>query len=743
MAPSQAQKARTVKRSKGEPPRKRGNKGDFHGRRLEYLDNSFAEYFAASEANTVGTWYTQTLFPTWFSTFPWYTSLADEVPEGFNVEEGEAKLDQETLATKEETKNSLRTKIKSWFNYQRTVKGAREAENAWKGWLNQLREADSEFKSEVAAAFDQEWPALGLPAEERVNKRREIAERLLSLKSDAVKKRIHEAADAQYKAAMEEWGKGAWREDVTDPVERAQAIASLSQVVQPLLDGIRSMTGLYVGMFAAEVPPEATFLPDRIRGVYVESGNLPGGKTFPTYDARGFQLCSKLFARFALATANGDGSKPEDSYLELLKDVLPAQVLAELASKTVPAETVHVAPPPIANTAPPPQIAAAEPPLPIANTIPHPVSPEPDLLQRAVSKIREAFESAGKGGCVGEEFLLELANLPLDEQATRVRRLCSTSVSEYEVTRESNIARKNHLCRQLGFSDLAFPAVNKRPAQGEEEEHQDDAEYQPDAAQKRRRGNESGAVRRSTRTTRVDGQVSGHNRSEGSGSQRSEGAMDEDETATAATSHGSSPSTPQDFSFPLEAEDPPASPPAQAASSTLTPSTHERPRPKWFANAWKAFTDGENQGLYGRSWLELLALWESIEKSAGYEEKKGIKLRQSTKRPIQVYNWIRSARYYHRQPPIPKLDAFASSWWHWWAEINPSWRERSNDGKLTRSGDGDWSDLIVPGVNGLLSVLVSLWWWRAQAASGSPALASWQDAIADVLWVLGQIADTL
>ena len=66
--------------------------------------------------------------------------------------------------------------------------------------------------------------------------------------------------------------------------------------------------------------------------------------------------------------------------------------------------------------------------------------------------------------------------------------------------------------------------------------------------------------------------------------------------------------------------------------------------------------------------------------------------------------------------------------------MQPEWRPCDlDDGSLVQEGVGEWLKLQRPGKNGMLLVLLSLWWWRAHPAADA---AEWATAVDDVLWVL-------
>ena len=73
----------------------------------------------------------------------------------------------------------------------------------------------------------------------------------------------------------------------------------------------------------------------------------------------------------------------------------------------------------------------------------------------------------------------------------------------------------------------------------------------------------------------------------------------------------------------------------------------------------------------------------------------------------------------------------------WWEGINPEWRER-HDGQMVLNGTGDWGCLMVPGINGFLSVLIGLVGYHDVATH-----EKWVQIATDVSWALSQILDVL
>ncbi|KAF9017041.1 hypothetical protein BDZ89DRAFT_935656, partial [Hymenopellis radicata] len=84
-------------------------------------------------------------------------------------------------------------------------------------------------------------------------------------------------------------------------------------------------------------------------------------------------------------------------------------------------------------------------------------------------------------------------------------------------------------------------------------------------------------------------------------------------------------------------------------------------------------------------------------------------------RPSVLTTWIMNGRTRTgKRVVLGEADAaaLATSWESWWAELQEIWRMRDEDGRWRRDVYGnEWKKLIVPGQNGLLSVVAVLSWW--------------------------------
>ncbi len=70
--------------------KKRGNQGDFHGKRLEFLEAKLPDYRRASQDNKVRIWFNEEFFPSYWAAFHWSLPLdKDPTPDHVYPEDGE------------------------------------------------------------------------------------------------------------------------------------------------------------------------------------------------------------------------------------------------------------------------------------------------------------------------------------------------------------------------------------------------------------------------------------------------------------------------------------------------------------------------------------------------------------------------------------------------------------------------------------------------------------------------------
>ncbi|KAK7026681.1 hypothetical protein VNI00_015554 [Paramarasmius palmivorus] len=111
----------------------------------------------------------------------------------------------------------------------------------------------------------------------------------------------------------------------------------------------------------------------------------------------------------------------------------------------------------------------------------------------------------------------------------------------------------------------------------------------------------------------------------------------------------------------------------------------------------------------------------------------------SPNRPDIYKRWFKEARTADIPEPFPPVEEFKADLWAWWNAINPAWRERMGDCRMSRSKDGDWAVLRCPGQNGLLLPLIGLcWWYLKDAIEGGSE--EWKEFAEDILWVIEKVS---
>ncbi|KAJ7178543.1 hypothetical protein C8R43DRAFT_871984, partial [Mycena crocata] len=201
-----------------------------------------------------------------------------------------------------------------------------------------------------------------------------------------------------------------------------------------------------------------------------------------------------------------------------------------------------------------------------------------------------------------------------------------------------------------------------------------------------------------------------------------------------------------------DAPPPPASPPAatpekakRSTGSSLQEKrvlpTNDRPvcppdAPAWLQDTIKPLLKVNLDLHYHR----LLRAYLALEKSYNYASGEAA-LPKIAQRPKQVGKWIQYAR--DRKPDINNVMKYEREWWVWWGKLQPSWREKGEDGRpveMSISACGNWSTLIAPGMNGMLSVVASLsWWGEAEEKAGTGVSEGWRAAVKDVIWVFNAL----
>jgi hypothetical protein len=110
----------------------------------------------------------------------------------------------------------------------------------------------------------------------------------------------------------------------------------------------------------------------------------------------------------------------------------------------------------------------------------------------------------------------------------------------------------------------------------------------------------------------------------------------------------------------------------------------------------------------------------------------------ATSRPSCVKIWIQSARTMSDDFVDNRvvLRALPAQWWSWWRVLQPSERGDS----LSRIEQHmDWKQLNVAGINGILSIVVVLYWWGCKVCHHEDRIKEWLKAVDEATWTFGQM----
>ncbi|KAJ7925377.1 hypothetical protein B0H13DRAFT_1600506, partial [Mycena leptocephala] len=165
------------------------------------------------------------------------------------------------------------------------------------------------------------------------------------------------------------------------------------------------------------------------------------------------------------------------------------------------------------------------------------------------------------------------------------------------------------------------------------------------------------------------------------------------------------------------------------------------------APIWVKHAFGEiSREPIGAHFEEVIRAWLELEKAYGF--KLGSKALTTTNRPIEVKDWVRDGRGRSMAVrPIPDLPKFQAGWWKWWTALQlswcGSWCGRRGE-PLPPPEGGGWEKLVVPGQNGLLSVVATLYWWGYEEKKRGilSRSAGWEEAATDVVCVLQGLKDS-
>ena len=110
-------------------------------------------------------------------------------------------------------------------------------------------------------------------------------------------------------------------------------------------------------------------------------------------------------------------------------------------------------------------------------------------------------------------------------------------------------------------------------------------------------------------------------------------------------------------------------------------------------------------------------------------------------RPVEISHWTSRARprmvqdYAIGKRTFPDFVSLVIAWW---AFIQPSWRSFEL-GVVSREVHGAWGALYAPHINGLLNVVMLVYWWARvleEQDVGNDTLVDYEQFADDVAWAL-------
>ncbi|KAJ7618965.1 hypothetical protein DFH06DRAFT_1011688, partial [Mycena polygramma] len=165
--------------------------------------------------------------------------------------------------------------------------------------------------------------------------------------------------------------------------------------------------------------------------------------------------------------------------------------------------------------------------------------------------------------------------------------------------------------------------------------------------------------------------------------------------------------------------------------------------PEWLMNAIKDIAGVP----LGASYTSVLEAVIRVEGAQGFDA--DVTALSKVGRPDVISFWVKGGRGSKSKkiPFIKKLDAYPKAWQGWWDSLQPAWRRRGANGQWSIGGDygEDWDILDRRGVNGVINLPASLYFWGrqvhgARAKEGEEWFKKnvkvWDAAVHDVAWML-------
>ncbi|THU98427.1 hypothetical protein K435DRAFT_856666 [Dendrothele bispora CBS 962.96] len=342
-------------------PKKRGNKGNFHGKHLEYLEKELPGWLKSSKKEKT-LWITR-FFDRWFKQFRWHL---DSCPEEFlNVEPVPAPTTEDSLAVMPATPISAgmteeefielsgrrdkerdqvmvvgKKQLSTWFHRQTgkaksmvgagvfsdlmkelcTVSHSPRRPIPYKYYMNH-----PDYVEKCRAAFQEEWKTAGLEKSQRLHFQCKVAQRLYMEEDDETRQMLEEEALEEYETSMKAYqeltnGNKLTLDSLTEFGELPKEICrqNLTKFMLPMLELLRKATDLSFVMIAGK-PPAPGGAVDDFELITVSAGTTvgPDPKKFEEFDREAFTKHVigqfMLFLMETVEDVNADATKIDDS----------------------------------------------------------------------------------------------------------------------------------------------------------------------------------------------------------------------------------------------------------------------------------------------------------------------------------------------------------------------------------------------------------------------------------------------
>ncbi|PPQ74201.1 hypothetical protein CVT24_012720 [Panaeolus cyanescens] len=167
-------------------------------------------------------------------------------------------------------------------------------------------------------------------------------------------------------------------------------------------------------------------------------------------------------------------------------------------------------------------------------------------------------------------------------------------------------------------------------------------------------------------------------------------------------------------------------PPKPSASSHSPRFTKTNGDSAWFQSCMTLFAT--DSASLGNAWPSLLKAYRLFQEKHGYSVERRL---PSKGRPSMIAKWIGVGRTRNPKwrPVGLNPQAFSKEFKQWWVTLQPEWRVVAGEVDIEKK-DGDWSQLLYPGANGLLSVVACLYFWGLNCTSATEQ-KTWTAAVLD------------